>query len=176
MKVFKLSAITSLFNTGFYLATSLIVLYFSDIGMSEFLIGLAMTLTRLSYGLASIFSGAMADRVGRYYPMMMGFLLGALSMIFLSLLRSQYLAITMAILGLGRLLYLQSSSPSFSIGGLSRDCDVLRLVLLLPDGWTDSRPSSLRQYDKDRRLRSCFHTRRGLELDLSSTDLALVQG
>lgn len=98
MKVFKLSAITSLFNTGFYLATSLIVLYFSDIGMSEFLIGLAMTLTRLSYGLASIFSGAMADRVGRYYPMMMGFLLGALSMIFLSLLRSQYLAITMAIL------------------------------------------------------------------------------
>ena len=98
MRFFKLSAITSLFNVGFYIATSLIVLYFSDIGMSEFLIGLAMTLARLSYGLASMLSGAMADRVGRYYPMLMGFLLGAMSMIFLSLLRSQYLAITMVIL------------------------------------------------------------------------------
>jgi MFS family permease len=98
MKIFKLSAITSLFNAGFYLATSLIVLYFSDIGMPEFLIGLAMTLARLGYGLASMFSGAMADRVGRYYPMLIGFILGALSMLFLSLLRSQYLAITMVIL------------------------------------------------------------------------------
>lgn len=96
--VARLSAITSTFNMGFYLATSLIVLYLADLGMSEFLIGLTITLARLSYGLASMFSGAMADRVGRYYPMVLGFILGAASMIFLSLAKIQSIAALLVIL------------------------------------------------------------------------------
>ncbi|MEM0041399.1 MAG: hypothetical protein QXU23_03010 [Candidatus Korarchaeum sp.] len=97
MDILRLSLVTSLFNTGFYLATSLIVLYFSDLGMPEFLIGVAMTLARLSYGLASMFSGAMADRVGRYYPMLTGFLLGAASTMLLSTIRTQSVAILLLI-------------------------------------------------------------------------------
>ncbi|MEM3372080.1 MAG: MFS transporter [Candidatus Korarchaeum sp.] len=97
MDILRLSLVTSLFNTGFYLATSLIVLYFSDLGMPEFLIGVAMTLARLSYGLASMFSGAMADRVGRYYPMLTGFLLGASSTMLLSMIRTQSVAILLLI-------------------------------------------------------------------------------
>ncbi|MEM1520640.1 MAG: MFS transporter [Candidatus Korarchaeum sp.] len=97
MDILRLSLVTSLFNTGFYLATSLIVLYFSDLGMPEFLIGVAMTLARLSYGLASMFSGAMADRVGRYYPMLTGFLLGASSTMLLSTIRTQSVAILLLI-------------------------------------------------------------------------------
>lgn len=97
MNIMKLSLATSLFNTGFYLATSLIVLYFSDLGMPEFLIGAAMTLARFSYGLASMFSGAMADRVGRYYPMLAGFLLGASSTMLLSVIRTRSLAILLLI-------------------------------------------------------------------------------
>jgi MFS family permease len=176
MKIFKLSAITSLFNAGFYLATSLIVLYFSDIGMPEFLIGLAMTLARLSYGLSSMFSGAMSDRVGRYYPMLIGFILGALSMLFLSLLRSQYLAITMVIL-------VWVAYSIYSPAALALVSEVSRgtatsygWLLLLPDGGPDSGPGSLGQYNKVRRLWGSFRIRWSLKLDLSSADLALVQG
>lgn len=90
--ILKLSLTTSIFNAGFYLATSLSVLYLSDLNVPEFLIGVVMTLARLSYGLASMLSGAMADRVGRYYPMLLGFLMGASSTMLLSVIRSRSLA------------------------------------------------------------------------------------
>lgn len=96
--IVKLSAVTSLFNAGFYLATSLIILYFSDLGMPEFLIGITMTAARLSYALASMFAGSMADRVGRYYPMLLGFLVGASSTLLLSLTRVQSVAALLLIL------------------------------------------------------------------------------
>lgn len=97
-EVLKLSSIAFIFNSGFYLATSLAVLYLSDLGMPELLIGIAMTLVRLSYGLSSMFSGAMADRIGRYHPMILGFSLGAASTMLLSLLKSQSLAVILLIL------------------------------------------------------------------------------
>lgn len=90
--VVRLSLVASLFDAGFYLATALIVLYFSELGMSELLIGVVITLARLSYGLASMFSGAMADRIGRCYPMMVGFLMGAASMLLFSILKTRLLA------------------------------------------------------------------------------------
>ncbi len=96
--ILKLLTVASLFNSGFYLATSLIVLYLSDLGMSEFLIGIVMTLARLSYGLASMSSGAMADRVGRYYPMLIGFTLGAASTLLLSSVSSKPLAMLLVVL------------------------------------------------------------------------------
>ncbi|MGY0287186.1 MAG: MFS transporter [Candidatus Methanodesulfokora washburnensis] len=93
-----LSLTAMVFNVSFYVATSLIVLYFKDIGMSAFLIGLSMTITRFGYGISSMGSEAMADRVGRSIPMFIGFLLGALSSFLLSFTKNQILAALLVLL------------------------------------------------------------------------------
>ncbi|MGC8932830.1 MAG: MFS transporter [Candidatus Methanodesulfokora sp.] len=94
----RLSLTAMIFNISFYLATSLIILYFKDIGMSASLIGLSMMIARLGYGISSMGSGAMADRVGRATPMLIGFSLGALSSLLLSLTKDQILATFLVLL------------------------------------------------------------------------------
>lgn len=94
----RLSLTAMIFNISFYVATSLIVLYFGDIGMSASLIGLSMMIARLGYGISSMGSGAMADRVGRSVPMIIGFSLGALSSFLLSFTRNQILAVSLVLL------------------------------------------------------------------------------
>lgn len=97
-ELIRLSLTAMIFNISFYVATSLIVLYFKDIGMSASLIGLSMMLSRLGYGISSMGSGAMADRVGRAVPMFIGFSIGALSSLLLSLTKNQILATFLVVL------------------------------------------------------------------------------
>jgi len=73
-------------NFGFFLSTSLILLYLHDaLTLDPFISGLIITIARLSAAVITLPAGSFADRFGRKYPITLGFFLGALFMLVVAL-------------------------------------------------------------------------------------------
>lgn len=73
-------------NFGFFLSTSLILLYLHDaLTLDSFISGLIITIARLSAAVITLPAGSFADRFGRKYPITLGFFLGALFMLVVAL-------------------------------------------------------------------------------------------
>lgn len=80
---------SSLYNIGFSIGTSLVILYLVNLGYSPFLAGVLLTFTRIFHSIAFMITGSFSDRIGRKKPIILGFILTGLSMITLGILTNQ---------------------------------------------------------------------------------------
>jgi len=77
---------SALYNIGFYLGTSLIILYLVRLGYSPFLAGVLLALSKLIYAAAMMTTGSLSDRIGRKTPIIWGFALTGAALISMGLL------------------------------------------------------------------------------------------
>ncbi|MEM3404196.1 MAG: MFS transporter [Nitrososphaeria archaeon] len=80
-------------NFGFFISTSLILLYLHDaLALDSSVSGLIITIARLSAAVITLPAGAFADRFGRKYPITLGFFLGALFMLVVAMTSNPIIA------------------------------------------------------------------------------------
>ena len=66
---------SALYSVGFYLGTSLIILYLVGLGYSPFYAGVLLAISKLLYAAAMMTTGSLSDRIGRKIPIIWGLLL-----------------------------------------------------------------------------------------------------
>jgi MFS family permease len=91
-----------LYNIGFSIGTTLIILYLVDAGYSPFLAGMLLTFSRIFHSIAMMATGSFSDRIGRKRPIILGSMLTGLCMIAMAILTNHVaVAILLALVWLG---------------------------------------------------------------------------
>lgn len=82
----EISLASALYNTGFYLSTSLIILYLVGLGYTPFLAGVLLAVSKLIYAVTMMMTGSLSDRIGRKTPIIWGFALTGVALIAMGLI------------------------------------------------------------------------------------------
>jgi len=77
---------SAIYNVGFYLGTSLMILYLVGLGYSPFLAGVLLAVSKLVYSIAMMTTGALSDRMGRKVPIVWGFAMTGAALVGMGLL------------------------------------------------------------------------------------------
>jgi DHA1 family multidrug resistance protein-like MFS transporter len=110
---------SALYNVGFYLGTSLIILYLVGLGYSPFLAGVLLAASKLIYAAAMMMSGSLSDRIGRKTPIIWGFALTGAGLVAMGLIANLTVeAILLIIVWIGYAFQGPPASAAISDGAL----------------------------------------------------------